>query len=305
MATLHILDFISSLPRRLSSSDVAEDLRTTKKELAEGVLPFFENFGEFFTKNQLRSKFSLNLMTSFNSNYSGEKARLGKTPIPSIALALKNVSKNLDFVMKEQANLLEQDILQDGLTAKKSILLRAGAQISSLAKYAQDFATYILDKETREANPETLADCKMTPYKENLVIRLMPAFASLLSAYGKEPSAFKKDLENVPDVVVNSQTAAALAGVYREVKLDPFSVSQVAQFDSNPIYHLRLFFAEWQANRYKAYKDKKKMLELRLLNLQQIQENTPKPALEKEIIYLQDRVDGYEAKMKRMEESVE
>lgn len=305
MAVLHILNFISSMPRRLSSKDIAEDLRTTKKEFTEGVLPFFETFSEYYSKNGFKSPLALGLVESFNRNFHGDRIRSGKTPIPTMYQCLKNAQKNFDYVVKEQDNLLEQDILQDGLTAKKSILIRAGAQIGMLGRYALDLATVILDAETRALDPNTTQDTKPIAKKQNDIVSMMPGFAGMLEVYGMDPQEFKKNLMDLPDVVLNSQTAAALAGVYREEKLDPLSSAQVARFDSNPIYRLRLFAAEWQANRYKAYKDKKKMLELRLLNLQQVQEKTPNPAIESQIAYLQNRIDGYEAKMKRMEESVE
>jgi hypothetical protein len=63
--------------------------------------------------------------------------------------------------------------------------------------------------------------------------------------------------------------------------------------------------AEWQSNRYKANKDKKKTLELRLLHLKLQNEGKDDPKIEKEINYIQGRVDKIERYLKDVEESLE
>jgi hypothetical protein len=62
--------------------------------------------------------------------------------------------------------------------------------------------------------------------------------------------------------------------------------------------------AEWQANRYKAARDTKRLLELRLLNMQMQQQKTPDAALEKDIEYTTNRIKNLDFKIKDMEERV-
>jgi hypothetical protein len=47
--------------------------------------------------------------------------------------------------------------------------------------------------------------------------------------------------------------------------------------------------------------NKKRLLELRLLNLKSLQDDSPDPSIEKEIVYLQNRIEGIEYKMHQME----
>jgi hypothetical protein len=75
-------------------------------------------------------------------------------------------------------------------------------------------------------------------------------------------------------------------------------------FEMNPIYHFRLMIAEWQANRYKSYKEKKKLLEVKLLRLRLLREGKRDPKLDKEIDYIESLVGKLEYSMSKMEEDV-
>jgi hypothetical protein len=72
----------------------------------------------------------------------------------------------------------------------------------------------------------------------------------------------------------------------------------------NPIYHLRSILAEWQAKRYKYNKERKALLELRLLQLNMKNSNTSDPKVQKEIEYIQSRVDDLGMYISSVEEDL-
>jgi hypothetical protein len=86
--------------------------------------------------------------------------------------------------------------------------------------------------------------------------------------------------------------------------MDPIGSHMVQGFEMNPIYHFRLMVAEWQANRYKSYKEKKKLLEVKLLNLKIAKDGKRDPKLDREVIYYESVVEDLEYRMSKMEESV-
>jgi hypothetical protein len=123
----------------------------------------------------------------------------------------------------------------------------------------------------------------------------------------KSKQEVEKIIDTIPDIVINISNADAVSSTIDAGKLSPFSSHGLIQGNSqtifnNPIYHIGLMVAEWQANRYKLSKETKKVLELRLLNLQMIQQKNPDAKLEKEIEYIQSRIQGLDFKIKKMEE---
>lgn len=304
MSALNILNFINSLRPRMARDDVLEDLNSTDQELLHAVLPSLEQASGFFKSYKPVSEGFKTLVQTFYRNV-GNGSRQRGSLIEDLEDRMKEVKKNLQFVIKSQEELLEKDIISEGLTAKKAVLLQAGENLSFVTRYTLDLLTYLYQEEAKDLSEGQVAETDMPPNKVKLVMGSMPNYARLLGKYSMPHAKFVEALDKMPDVAINNATAAALAAVYQEDKLNPFSTSFVQNFDGNPIYRLRLMVAEWQANRYKVAKDKKKMLELRLLNLKLLQEKNPSPQLENEISYIQNRIEGLEAKMHRMEESVQ
>jgi hypothetical protein len=130
-------------------------------------------------------------------------------------------------------------------------------------------------------------------------------FAKLLSVYGLPSDEFKEIVEKVPDIVVLKDEAEKAISLHNIAEAEPLVVLP-DNFIGSPIYALRLAYATWQAERYKELKDKKKLLELRYLHYKYLKEQGEGDAMvEKEIMYLQKRINEIDYKLAKMEESVE
>ena len=71
----------------------------------------------------------------------------------------------------------------------------------------------------------------------------------------------------------------------------------------NPIYHIRIRIAEWQAAKYQEAKEERSMVELRLLSLKELKSGKDNARLEQQIEYNQERLSKLTAKIGRMEEN--
>jgi ABC-type phosphate transport system auxiliary subunit len=69
----------------------------------------------------------------------------------------------------------------------------------------------------------------------------------------------------------------------------------------NPVYHVGMLVAEWQAARYKAAQEELRTLQLRKLNLEKKLEGKSDAKIEQQISYMQKRVDDLEYKIVKME----
>jgi hypothetical protein len=105
-------------------------------------------------------------------------------------------------------------------------------------------------------------------------------------------------------MIIDKDSFEAASSIYKREAIDPIGGGMVAGFEMNPIYHFRLMIAEWQADRYKSYKEKKKLLEVKLLNLKIAKDGKRDPKLDREVNYYESLVEDLEYKMSKMEESV-
>ncbi len=298
---MKIKDFIVALLPSLEKNTLVKDLRITLDELDKIVIPSYNSAVPFFKVYKTVSKEVETLSMTFKRNY---KTTLARQPnfITDVCLALPNLRANTETILIQAEQLLSEDIISEGLTAKKLILVRAASLLSFMSRYSINLLNLIYEAEAKATGtPESYESIKLAPKVRELTLKYIVNFGSLLSDYGMDPEKFKKSLSTIPDVIVNSKTVNAIASVYKDNELDPFANSYMPGFTGSPIYHLRLVVAEWQNSRYQANKEKKQILELRLLYLKQRNNKDNNAALEREIEYTQNRI----TKIERYLDSVE
>ncbi len=300
---MFLLDFIKSLIPALSKSEVLEDVRVTESELETTVIPAANQAAENIKVIKLNSQDNKNLINVFFRNYSLSSS--SKNILEEIANKLPVVLQNL----KESESLFDKeagkDIIASGVTNRKAILLRAIEQISFISRFTLDLISVLYYNECKNnESVENTDEISLPKVTIDRVTKNLAVYATLLSVYGDKKFTIEKRLTDLPDVVLNDSTASAVLSVYGDNKLDPIGTPLVLGFENNPIYHVRLVIAEWQANRYKSMRDKKKMLELRLMHLKLLDDKKSDPKLEKEISYIQSRIDSIEYSMAKMEKDV-
>lgn len=301
----HLLGYIKSLMPHLDKDAVLEDARVTKSELELTVIPAVRQAAEHFKVSKIESLNVKNLSTIFFRNYDLAKASSNVNIASEIYSKLPIVSENLGFIEKEFESIANPDILTEAITAKKAILIRALDQMSFISRYTLDLLTYIYTQETIAADPEAEGELDISKNTTQRVIQNIATYASLLTTYGNKNFMLEKRLDKIPEVLLSEKTADSVVSTFDADKLDPLNTPFAMNFFYNPIYHVRLVIAEWQASRYKANKDKKKMLELRLLYLKMLSDDKKDASVQKEIAYTQERIDSLEYSMKKMERSVE
>jgi hypothetical protein len=174
-------------------------------------------------------------------------------------------------------------------------------QISYISRMSIDFLNLLYTFEQIEAGVEY---SEVTVYQKKHVLPNIAMFAKLCEVYSFNNADFKKKIESVPEMIVNKDSFDAASSLYKREAMDPIGSHMVTGFEMNPIYHFRLMVAEWQADRYKSYKEKKKLLEVKLLNLKIAKDGKRDSKLDREVIYYESVVEDLEYKMSKMEESV-
>ena len=302
---MKLLKFITAMIPRLEKNKVVEDLRITADELDKTCAPSFRAAAEFFKTSKLKSDANKDLSDIFYRNFDQQGSGKLSSFVADIDRRMPHIRDNVQYIQTVVEDLLERDVIAEGLTAKKALILRAAESLSFISRFSTDLLNFVYVNEAIEINAEIEENMRLSPAAIKHVQMRIDKFANLISSYGIPNKDFSKLLATVPEIIINSKTANSIKGVYKDQDIDPMEQYHTSGFTSNPIYHLRLVVAEWQANRFKANKEKKQILELRLLHLKLLQNKKNDPKLENEINYIQSRIDGIDKYLLEVEQDLE
>lgn len=298
---MSIFNFASSLLSKFGRNRLKEDLNIIKTELSTIVIPAYNAATPFQGEGKLLSKRAQDFEKQWFINVPGTKKNKGlvvsikekvETLVPLITLLDTYIDKEFEDI-----------IITSGITVSKATCLRMVEVIGFLSTYSIKLLNYLYVLEINEKK-NVKASSTLTKGEIDLLDKHFLEFCVGIKMLCKEePKATVKRLENIPEILVNAAGEISSKTSDKNV-LDSTGVFAVKGFTYNPIYHVSLFVAEWQANRYKRNKELKTMLELRLLNLQQVMNETDDPAVEKEIAIIQSRLDKLDYAIRDAEESV-
>lgn len=308
---MNLIAYLKSLLPSFKKDRILEDSRIVKTELETVSIASYKEAEKVFTGWNFKSKQMQDYIKIFNRNFKPSAGFGAKDNIvTSIRKALEKLLETHSVVEDKLQSSLEDIVMAEGVTCLKANLLQTLEGVSFLSKYAYKFLNYIYIVETAnqdEQNEIEYIKNNLSPADIAYIEESFTYFAILLSTLSKSKVEIEKIIETIPDIVINSTNADVINSTIDKDKLNPLSTHGLIQGNTitifnNPIYHIGLMVAEWQANRYKLSKETKKVLELRLLNLQMIKQKNPDAKLEKEIEYIQSRIQGLDYKMKKMEE---
>lgn len=302
---MKIFRFIKAMVPRIGKDEILEDLRVTSGELEQVVAPSYLHAAEYFRSNKLKADANKDLSDAFYQKLDKGSMSKQSSFIGEIAVRIPFIKDNLQYVQSQIEELLERDVISEGLTAKKAILIRTASHLSFISRFSTDLLNIVYVNEAVASEAEVEESLQVSPAVVKHVSNNLGMFTNYLSDYGIPNKDFVKLFANIPDVNVSPRNENSISGLYKEKEVDPFTSAYVQGFAGNPIYHVRLIFAEWQASRYKSNKEMKKMLELRLLHLKLVNEKKNDAKVEAEINYIQGRVDKITRYMREVEESVE
>lgn len=300
--TYPIFDFINGLLPGLKKESILEDLRVSLDSYDKNLTPVLDKITALH-KDKFKSQNARDLNDAFNRAYKG--AIKGR---PNMLLTLKEASSNIrvnaDFVVKCLEEILESNVIPDGITSRKATMIRLAKQITFLVEYSLDLMNVILTNEAIHLNSELQESMEVSKGAMIRVEKNLIRFAYAVADFSKKPDDFVKLYKKMKDIYVggsNSKNAAAAAS---EIEIDPYDSRLVHNVAYNPIYHVRMAIAGWQARRYQNAKEKKKLLELRVLQLKAEYDNKKDPKILNEINYTQNRVDKIDRELHEVDEDL-
>lgn len=300
---MKIINYFKSLLPNFAKSRITEDARITYSSLENSSIQSYKEAEKVFTSYTFKSKKIKDLATVFaRITGAGSKGNM----VINVSRLLVKLLEQQQTVRERIDSVFEETVTADGIGCLKANLIRILEVTAFISDYSTRLLNYIYVYETAEVTGslESIKE-SIVPAEEAYINDNFVNFCTFLKFLAIDKEKFVKVLETIPDVLLNSENAAVVGGTFGEAKLDPLLICGFGPTVFNPIYKVRLVVAEWQVERYKSRQELKKILELRLLNLNLQLEKTPSAQLEKEIAVTQDRVDKLTYKLVKMEESVQ
>lgn len=305
--TLNLVGFVKGLLPSIDKSNVEADMEISLDSIAT-VVEVFKNIesvekGSGFASNVNKDKIKLFYQ---EIKETGHKVKLTNRVIGTDMVTLfTNLKVNGDWVLNEIGDAVNDVIVSHALTAYKANLLRTVDHFYFLVRFALDFSNYLYINESVEAGIELSSDSKMNKKQLAFIEKHFWVFARMLAVYGDDHGEFKDRIGKVKNITLPGGAVDEAVASFEPKEIDMFS-NLPQGFIGSPIYSIRLIFAQWEADRYRTLKDKKKLLELRYLHLKLMQDQDQQDAaVEKEINYLQKSITDIDYKLAKIEESVE
>lgn len=297
---MNIIDYIKSLLPNIKKNSIVEDARLSYAELSGVILPAYSEAEKFFTGWKFRSQVMKDYEKIFKRIV---KSDSDTQMIVAISRAMQRIADNGIYMQDRIESTFETEVMAAGMSCIKVNLLRILETTAFASDYSLQFLNLAYICETGEINKSTgYVRSNLSAAELKMLEDRFSDFCFALNAIAKEKSKFMKIIDSIPDVLLDINTGSVIINTIGEDKIDPLSMKGFSSSTNNPIYHIRMFFTERQVAKYKKNKELKKVLEMRLLNLNLQIENNPDAKLEQEIEYTQGRVQTLEHELQKMEE---
>lgn len=294
---MNIAKFLSSLLPTFGRERVLEDLGCTLRELEGKVLPEYRQLVRDMQGFHYQNKEVKFLQSTFKTNYGG--GDMLDTIFKELPQVIANVQK-IEAMAHDQYN---KDIAASGMTYKAATMLQLAEYAAFVSKYARKLAVFVVTAESLElAKKDALFSESIPPAQEKWVTSNMINFCTALSALAMPAAKLLEALLNLPEAVVTADGETGLAAQMGADKLDPFKTRLVAPW-LNPIYHIGMFVAEWQAARFKEAEEEMQLLQLRRLNLLRLKQGKEDALLDQQIEKCESRIQTVSYHLAQMEKS--
>jgi hypothetical protein len=294
-----ILSVVASFVRTLGKEDVSEDIRITREEISQKLIPLYSEANLFFKTHKFKDERVINLSNTFMGIVNRDDKY--KNMIDAISNGLPKVLANIDQLSTMLLDSMESKSVTDSLTYRKAVLLHGIDLASFCSMYLFKLLTYVYIYED-DSSEEGYRDLTLAPPVLKAIVGNIGNFARVFKVLSEKSEKFYADLKNLKDLPLDKKTLDTAEAFYDN---DPLADIQLtAGFQGSPIYHYRLMIAEWQANRYKLHKETKQYLELKLANLKMKDSKSPDPKIEREIEYLASRIEKLDYALAKQEKSV-
>lgn len=297
---MNFKNFLGSVLPSLTKATVDNDLQMALEEYLNHVEPPYASFKREFKDYKLKSEtgraYEKVFSNAFKSNYHTNFL------IASYEKALVNIPGKIDMIQTALDTSTQTDILRSSITALQINIVQLAEVISFVVRFSRRLLNFIVTCETNTMMDKT----ETTGFKQAEIQYINDYFSAYVMGLNFlciPQSDAVEMLEAVPDVLIEkstAQTSQRMAGL----SADPFNMGFIPVF-LNPIYHVGMRIAEYQASRYHEAKYEQQALGAKILYLRKRLDGKEDPKLEQVIENYETLLAKKTYEIAKMEEKYE
>lgn len=297
---MSLITYLKSLTRTIGKEDIFEDIRITKKEISEKLIPLFSDANMYFKTSPFKSEEVQGINNRFMKAVGkGDKY---KDMLGYICDKLPLLSSNLDLLADMIDKSLSTKLVTQSASIRQAVLIKDLDLISFASIYSFKLLLFIYYHESKARGKSDYDDISMPTPLVKIIVSNATIYGLIFKTLAVKPEKFQDNLADLKDLPITEENVEALKHL-KDSDIGELETLQPMGFDGNPIFHFRLMVAEWQADRYKLNQETKKYLELKLLNLK-MKDDGNDAKLQKEIEYTASRINKLEYSLAKAERKV-
>lgn len=293
---MSFLTYVKTLLPSFSKNKIVASCEMTQTSIREHTLPAYQA-AETLLKG---AKFKSEVVRDFAKIYARDVDKSAGGMIGSIRTRLDNSLVILNYIALNAKNIFSEVEASIALTYTKATYMRLVESAEFANTYARKFLNYVYILETAEADENASVKDSLTPAEIDWVNKNFIDFCLCLNIVGNSIAQIEKQMKELPDASITELSEKTFPTTLGVGKIDPFQIRHLSAA-VNPFYYFGMHRAESQAKRYKAAKEELELLQLRKLNLEQINAKKPDAKVQKEIQYMENRVAGLNYDVTKME----
>lgn len=285
---------LGAISPSFKKSQLISAIEATQDRLVKSTIPAYEVGAGIWSGQKFKSKECKELQEKFDGYI---RKHRGENMVSTIHAAMINASAFCNIFVKH-ANAIMQANEVSTMTDLQKITI---VKLSNITEFASTYSRALLNFiYVNEINTE---DAKANYHLSKGDIKdINTKFDDFLIAINillYSPAVMEKDFITLPKIDIDEATEGSTLSTLGVNRVDPFNTFSVVEW--NPFYIFGMMQAEYQANKYDAAVEEKRMLELRALRLKNSRNGSSDANTDKEISYLENRIAKLQRNIREME----
>lgn len=285
---------LEDLKHTIKKGDVVDQLNNTILSLNNEVIPTVEDLLSLLENGNNLSMEKIPELAYLNRDtFKSKDIKSFVNSLLTVLKSINSISGDLISVTdKEIPDLLGKDVV----TVKQAYILNILANLTNLTLYTPDVVLYIINLIDNKVNGTPLSFVKF----KLIEIR------SDLNRYAALVALFKDSKNLIPEInklskdrlLIDNKDIAVInmiSGFKSKIPL--------VNFIGNPIYHVKMWFVDKEINKYEVLKEKRKLTELKILELKARQASENNPKLQKAVEYQEEKLAAIEYRIRKIEQN--
>lgn len=282
---MKFVNYLSSLLPSFSRDQLMEDLDTVADELRTHVIPPYTTAVKEFGSDKFYSADAQAADELFNK-------RLDLKYKGNHLTGILNSLENADNLIKLLQTMVDTefaiDVTQAGLNTLRVNIMQLVEILGFTTRYARRHLNYILVCESCHYSGKAVND-SFSAGELGWLKAGRDAFINGINVIALPKKEIETKFKEIPNVLVNAESIETSQQLLGKDKTDPFQMRFIPLV-LNPIYHVRIRVAEYQAAKYREAKEERGILELRIMLLKEQRSGRENAKIEKQIEYNEGRL---------------